>query len=187
MRWLCVANASFTLRTDWHKVIYQCSLPIKHILQWALCTATRQGFSVRLVWQIKFYLTYLHPFLLKIGVSTVCTVQCSAYAGVRVSSKQTKINFGSNRNKICFAFVSVFRTYIETTETNVTNRNIVQQSSYKNSYLRSFIHLVTVFGKYPIFLIPIHPKAWFRRKWRHKYIWYIFDPLKSRFTKIRPK
>jgi hypothetical protein len=24
-----------------------------------------------------------------------------------VSSKQTKINFGSNRNKICFAFVSV--------------------------------------------------------------------------------
>jgi hypothetical protein len=45
---------------------------------------------------------------------------------VRVSSKQTKINFGSNRNKpkqfVCFVkkfrFVSVFRTYIETTETN---------------------------------------------------------------------
>ncbi len=54
----------------------------------------------------------------------------------RVSSKQTKINFGSNRNKpkqdlfrVCFGlfretknnkfwFVSVFRTYIETTETN---------------------------------------------------------------------
>jgi hypothetical protein len=56
----------------------------------------------------------------------------------RVSSKQTKINFGSNRNKpkqdlfrVCFGlfretqskkfrFVSVFRTYIETTETNRT-------------------------------------------------------------------
>jgi hypothetical protein len=55
---------------------------------------------------------------------------------VRVSSKQTKIIFGSNRNKpkqdlfrVCFGlfrepkkkkirFVSVFRTYIETTETN---------------------------------------------------------------------
>ncbi len=54
----------------------------------------------------------------------------------RVSSKQTKINFGSNQNKlkqdlfcVCFGlfretknkifwFVSVFRTYIETTETN---------------------------------------------------------------------
>jgi hypothetical protein len=54
----------------------------------------------------------------------------------RVSSKQTKINFGSNRNKpkqdlfrVCFGlfretknlkirFVSVVRTYIETTETN---------------------------------------------------------------------
>jgi len=54
----------------------------------------------------------------------------------RVSSKQTKIYFGSNRNKpkqdlfrVCFGlfretknkmfwFVSVFRTYIETTETN---------------------------------------------------------------------
>jgi hypothetical protein len=65
-----------------------------------------------------------------------------------VSSKQTNINFGSNRNKpkqdlfrVCFGlfretknkkfrFVSVFRTYIETTETkrsvshqNETNRN----------------------------------------------------------------
>jgi hypothetical protein len=56
----------------------------------------------------------------------------------RVSSKQTKIIFGSNRNKpkqdlfrVCFGlfretkkkkfrFVSVFRTYIETTETNRT-------------------------------------------------------------------
>jgi hypothetical protein len=56
----------------------------------------------------------------------------------RVSSKQTKINFGSNRNKpkqdlfrVCFGlfretktkifrFVSVFRTYIETAETNRT-------------------------------------------------------------------
>jgi hypothetical protein len=54
----------------------------------------------------------------------------------RVSSKQTKINFGSNRNKpkqdlfrVCFGlfretknkifwFVSVFRIYIKTTETN---------------------------------------------------------------------
>jgi hypothetical protein len=54
----------------------------------------------------------------------------------RVSSKETKINFVSDRNKpkqdlfrICFGlfretkknkfwFVSVFRTYIETTETN---------------------------------------------------------------------
>ncbi len=59
-------------------------------------------------------------------------------AACRVSSKQTKINFGSNRNKpkqdlfrVCFGlfretkkthfrFVSVFRTYIETTETNRT-------------------------------------------------------------------
>ncbi len=58
--------------------------------------------------------------------------------GGRVSSKQTKIIFGSNRNKpkqdlfrVCFGlfretktklfrFVSVFRTYIETTETNRT-------------------------------------------------------------------
>jgi hypothetical protein len=57
----------------------------------------------------------------------------------RVSSKQTKINFGSNRNKpkqdlfrVCFGlfcetknkkfrFVPVFRIYIETTE---TNRNV---------------------------------------------------------------
>ena len=56
----------------------------------------------------------------------------------RVSSKQSKKNFGSNRNKpkqdlfrVCFGlfretknlkfrFVSVFRTYIETTETNRT-------------------------------------------------------------------
>jgi hypothetical protein len=56
----------------------------------------------------------------------------------RVSSKQTKINFGSNRNKpkqdlfrVCFGlfretknklfrFVSMFRTNIETTETNRT-------------------------------------------------------------------
>jgi hypothetical protein len=66
-------------------------------------------------------------------------------AATRVSSKQTKIIFGSNRNKpkqdlfrVCFGlfretqntkfrFVSVFRTYIETTETNRsvsnTNRN----------------------------------------------------------------
>ncbi len=60
----------------------------------------------------------------------------------RVSSKQTKINFGSNRNKpkqdlfrVCFGlfretnkkkfrFVSMFRTYIETTE---TNRNKLKQ------------------------------------------------------------
>jgi hypothetical protein len=58
--------------------------------------------------------------------------------GTRVSSKQTKINFGSNRNKpkqdlfrVCFGlfretknqifrFVSVFRAYIETTEKNRT-------------------------------------------------------------------
>jgi hypothetical protein len=70
------------------------------------------------------------------------------YVWGRVSSKQTKINFGSNRNKpkqdlfrVCFGlfretknkkirFVSVFRTYTETTETNrsvshqtETNRN----------------------------------------------------------------
>ena len=60
------------------------------------------------------------------------------YCTVRVSSKQTKKIFGSNRNKpkqvlfrVCFGlfretksrkfrFVSVFRTYIETTETNRT-------------------------------------------------------------------
>jgi hypothetical protein len=61
----------------------------------------------------------------------------------RVSSKQTKINFGSNRNKpkqdlfcVCFGlfretknkkfrFVSVFRTYIETIE---TNRSVSEQT-----------------------------------------------------------
>jgi hypothetical protein len=40
----------------------------------------------------------------------------------RVSSKQTKINFGlfhETKNKI-FQFVSVFRTHIETIETNRT-------------------------------------------------------------------
>ncbi len=74
--------------------------------------------------------------------------QTTLTGDTRVSSKQTKINFGSNRNKpkqdlfcVCFGlfhetknktfrFVSVFRTYIETTETNrsvshqtETNRN----------------------------------------------------------------
>jgi uncharacterized protein (DUF1810 family) len=63
---------------------------------------------------------------------------CLDSSMVRVSSKQTKIIFGLNRNKpkqdlfrVCFGlfretknkkfrFVSVFRTYIETTETNRT-------------------------------------------------------------------
>ncbi len=65
-------------------------------------------------------------------------VHVTADHQARVSSKQTKIIFGSNRNKpkqdlfrFCFGlfhetnnkkfrFVSVFRTYIETTETNRT-------------------------------------------------------------------
>ncbi len=65
---------------------------------------------------------------------------------IRVSSKQTKINFGSNQNKpkqdlfrVCFGlfrktknklflFVSVFQTYIETTETN----RIVSKQTEKN-------------------------------------------------------
>ena len=76
----------------------------------------------------------------------------------RVSSKQTKIIFGSNRNKpkqdlfrVCFGlfretkkkkfrFVSVFRTYIETTETNrtvskqtETNQKDFQQNTYSYS------------------------------------------------------
>jgi hypothetical protein len=68
-----------------------------------------------------------------------------SFLKTRVSSKQTKINFGSNRNrnKMCFAFVSVcfvkpktknfslfrfvsvFRTYMEITE---TNRTVSQQT-----------------------------------------------------------
>ncbi len=65
----------------------------------------------------------------------LCSVCCPPS---RVSSKQTKINFGSNRNKpkqdlfwVCFGlfretkdkkfrFVSVFQIYIDTTETNRT-------------------------------------------------------------------
>ena len=69
---------------------------------------------------------------------------------VRVSSKQTKIIFGSNRNKpkqdlfrVCFGlfretkkkkfrFVSVFRTYIQTTETTL--------SFLKNSQIYSLLN-----------------------------------------------
>jgi hypothetical protein len=76
----------------------------------------------------------------------------------RVSSKQTNINFGSNGKKpkqdlfrVCFGlfretknkifrFVSVFRTYIETTETNrtvskqtETNQKDFQQNTYSYS------------------------------------------------------
>ncbi len=75
-----------------------------------------------------------------------------------MSSKQTKINFGSNRNKpkqdlfrVCFGlfretknlifrFVSVFRTYIETTETNtcfVTNRNKPKQTEKTLNFLKN--------------------------------------------------
>ena len=73
----------------------------------------------------------------------------------RVSSKQTKINFGSNRNKpkqdlfrVCFGLfretkkknfsvVSVFRTYIETTETNrtVSKRTETIRKFLTNRYL----------------------------------------------------
>jgi hypothetical protein len=67
-----------------------------------------------------------------------CFMRSIQSVSIRVSSKQTKIIFGSNRNKpkqdlfrVCFGlfretnskkfrFFSVFRTYIETTETNRT-------------------------------------------------------------------
>ncbi len=70
----------------------------------------------------------------------------------RVSSKHTKINFGSNRNKpkqdlfrVCFGlfretkkkkirFVSVFRTYIETTE---TNRSVSKQTETTLNFLKN--------------------------------------------------
>jgi hypothetical protein len=70
----------------------------------------------------------------------------------RMSSKQTKKNFGSNRNKpkqdlfqlffglFCetksknFRFVSVFRTYIETTE---TNRNVSKQTKTTLNFLKN--------------------------------------------------
>jgi hypothetical protein len=38
-----------------------------------------------------------------------------------------------------------------------TKLSLAVSSTDKNSYLRSFIHLVTVFRKYQIFLIPIQP------------------------------
>ncbi len=71
----------------------------------------------------------------------------------RVSSKQTKINFGSNLNKpkqdlfrVCFGlfretknktfrFVSVFRTYIETTE---TNRSVSHQTQTNLNNLKFY-------------------------------------------------
>ncbi len=99
---------------------------------------------------IKFVIFVLH--ISWDGRFTVCGAQSNAceveknLLQARVSSKQTKINFGSNRNKpkqdlfrVCFGlfretknkqypFVSVFRTYIETTETN----RIVSKQTEKN-------------------------------------------------------
>ncbi len=72
-----------------------------------------------------------------------------------MSSKQTKINFGSNRNKpkqdlfhVCFGlfretknkkfnFVSVFRTYIETTETKELFRNKQKQTEATLNFLKN--------------------------------------------------
>jgi hypothetical protein len=69
-----------------------------------------------------------------------------SYGQYRVSAKQTKINFGSNRNKpklnlfrftfglfretnkLFFRFVSVFQIHIETTE---TNRAVSKQTEKK--------------------------------------------------------
>jgi hypothetical protein len=95
--------------------------------------------------------------------------------GPRVSSKWKKKNFGSNRNKpkqdlfrVCFGlfretqknffrFVSVFRTYIETTETNrtvskrtETIRNVLKNLSH--IYLGSSVCHIPV-----IFLSSCHP------------------------------
>ena len=71
---------------------------------------------------------------------------------VTVSSKQTKLNFGSNRNKpkqdlfrVCFGlfretknkkfrFGSVFRTYIETTE---SNRTVSKQTETTLNFLKN--------------------------------------------------
>ena len=81
------------------------------------------------------------------------------YSEGRVSSKQTKINFGSNRNKpkqdlfrVCFGlfretktflfrFVSVFRTCIETTETNrtVSKRTETILNFLKNTWIFSLL------------------------------------------------
>jgi hypothetical protein len=88
-----------------------------------------------LLWAAMILLSSL--LLLVAGATVVACVTAL------VSSKQTKINFGSNRNKpkqdlfrVCFGlfretknklflFVSVFRTYIETT---VTNRIVSKQT-----------------------------------------------------------
>jgi hypothetical protein len=77
---------------------------------------------------------------------------------VRVSSKQTKINFGSNRNKpkqdlfrVCFGlfretknktfrFVSVFRTYIETTE---TNRSVSHQTETNPKFYEKYPNILS--------------------------------------------
>jgi hypothetical protein len=85
------------------------------------------------------------------------TLACGRGVGGRVSSKQTKISFGSNRNKpkqdlfrVCFGlfretqkkifrFISVFRTFIETTETNrtVSKRTETIQNFLKNTKICS--------------------------------------------------
>jgi hypothetical protein len=83
---------------------------------------------------------------------------------IRVSSKQTKINFGSNRNKpkqdlfrVCFGlfretknktfrYVSVFRTYIETTETNrsVSHQTETTLNFLKNTKIYSLLNCLVV-------------------------------------------
>ncbi len=85
----------------------------------------------------------IHLSYLLLTISSLCVLHLIFWyiflvGYSRVSSKQTKTNFGSNRNKlkqdlfrVCFGlfretknkvfrFVSVFRTYIETTATNRT-------------------------------------------------------------------
>jgi hypothetical protein len=80
------------------------------------------------------------------------------YSEGRVSSKQTKINFGSNRNKpkqdlfrVCFGlfretknktfrFVSVFRTYIETTE---TNRSVSHQTETNPKFYEKYPNILS--------------------------------------------
>jgi hypothetical protein len=73
----------------------------------------------------------------------------------RVSSKETKINFGSNRNKICFAFVSVcfvkpktknfglfwcfepILKQLKQTDCFVTNRNKPNKTGRSQNFLKN--------------------------------------------------
>jgi hypothetical protein len=96
---------------------------------------------------------------------------------IRVSSKQTK-KFGSNRkkrNKICFSwisvcfvkpktkhfglfqFVSVFWTYIKTTE---TNRNVSKQTKTTLNFLKKYQNMLSIncFGCH--LFVSVQSKHW---------------------------